>query len=143
MPLWFSLRCKLHCLSKRFKCRIIIFILWKRKKYCISLHQKIHPWSSYLKHDISCADLAQLSYLWKQTSCISISLFGIIKFPWKTNPLVEIVYELKCLSIILAHRLQILTHNTARYTTSHHVQVLFMMFCFLLLILIKVSIKHV
>ena len=32
MSLWFPLRCKLHCLSKRFKCLSIIFILWKRKK---------------------------------------------------------------------------------------------------------------
>ena len=35
------------------------------------------------------------------------------------------------------------THNTARFTTSHHGQVLFALFCFLLLLLIKVSIKHV
>ena len=35
------------------------------------------------------------------------------------------------------------THNSARYTTSHHVQVLFTMFCFVLLLLVKVSIKHV
>ena len=35
------------------------------------------------------------------------------------------------------------THNTARYTTSHHVQVLFTMFCFLLLLLIWLSIKQV
>ena len=34
------------------------------------------------------------------------------------------------------------THNTARFTTSHHDQVLFAFFCFLLLLLIKVSIKH-
>ena len=35
------------------------------------------------------------------------------------------------------------THNTARYTTSHHVQVLFTMFCFLLLLLIRLSTKQV
>ena len=35
------------------------------------------------------------------------------------------------------------THNTARYTTSHHVQVLFMIFCFHFLLLIRVSIKHI
>ena len=35
------------------------------------------------------------------------------------------------------------THNTARYTTSHHVQMPFTMFCFLLLLLIRLSIKQV
>ena len=35
------------------------------------------------------------------------------------------------------------THNTARFTASHHDQVLFALFCFLLLLLIKFSIKHV
>ena len=82
--------------------------------------------------------------MWEQTSCVSVSLFGSIKLPWKTYPLVKIAYETKCLSNHTGTWItNINTHNTPRYATSHHVQVLFMMFCFLLLLLIEVSIKHV
>ena len=53
-------------------------------------------------------------------------------------------YEIKCLSNHTGTcTANISTCNTARYTTSHHVQVLLTMFCFLLLLLIKVSIKQV
>ena len=100
--------------------------------------------NSSLKHYISCADIAQLSYLWEETSCVSVSLFGITKLPWKTYPLVETAYELKCLSNHTGTEIaNINTHNTARYTTSHHIQVLLTMFYFLLLLLIKISIKYV
>ena len=55
----------------------------------------------------------------------------------------QIVY-LKCLSNHTGTWVaNVNTCNTARCKTSHLVQVLFTMLCFLLLLLIKVSIKHV
>ena len=62
----------------------------------------------------------------------------------KAYSLVETAYQIKCLSNHIGTCVtNINTRSTARYTTSHHVQVLFTKFCFLLLPLIKVSIKHV
>ena len=123
MLLWFSLRSKHCCLYN-----------------ALANDSNVELLSLFYENE------KEIAYFFiRKSSCNVFQIVYLVSSNFhETYPLVETSYEIKCLSNHTGTWVaNVNTCNTARCKTSHLVQVLFTMLCFLLLLLIKVSIKHV